>query len=50
MVISAVHDTGASMTRDGATHWTVNSGDGLVHETFEVLTGRTIVESDYFFV
>jgi Ca2+-binding RTX toxin-like protein len=42
--------SGASLTRDDATHWTVHSGDGLVHETFEVLTGRTIVESDYFFV
>ena len=44
------YGSGAFLTRDDATHWTVHSGDGLVHETFEVLTGRTIVESDYFFV
>ncbi|MGM4997262.1 M10 family metallopeptidase C-terminal domain-containing protein [Tardiphaga sp. 538_B7_N1_4] len=41
---------GATFTQSDTTHWTVNSADGLAHETITFAAGVSIHASDYFFI
>jgi len=41
---------GATFTQSDATHWTINSSDGLAHETLTVGNGAAIGGSDYRFL
>jgi hypothetical protein len=41
---------GASLTPVDATHWSINSADGIVHDVITLSNGASIHESDYFFV
>jgi Ca2+-binding RTX toxin-like protein len=40
---------GASLTMVDATHWSINSADGLTHDIISVQIGAAIHSSDYFF-
>jgi Ca2+-binding RTX toxin-like protein len=40
---------GATFTEVDATHWTINSADGAVHETLTLANGAPIHPGDYFF-
>jgi Ca2+-binding RTX toxin-like protein len=41
---------GATLTSIDATHWSINSADGLVHDTITLANGASIHASDYFFI
>jgi Ca2+-binding RTX toxin-like protein len=41
---------GATLTAVNATHWSINSADGLVHDVITVSNGAGIHASDYLFV
>ena len=41
---------GANLTNIDATHWSINSADGLVHDIITVSNGAAIHASDYLFV
>ena len=41
---------GASLTAVDATHWSINSADGMVHDIITLSNGANIHASDYFFV
>lgn len=40
---------GATFTQVDATHWSVNSADGLLHETITLANAATVHPADYFF-
>ena len=42
--------TGDTFTQTDATHWTINSADGLAHETIVFSNAASIHASDYQFV
>ena len=41
---------GASLTQIDATHWSVNSADGLVHDVITLANGASVHSSDFVFV
>jgi hypothetical protein len=41
---------GATFFRLDATHWMINSGDGLVHETITLRNGADVHWSDFAFI
>ena len=41
---------GANLTAVDATHWSINSADGTVHDIITVSNGASIHSTDYFFV
>jgi Ca2+-binding RTX toxin-like protein len=41
---------GATLTQVDPTHWSINSSDGLVHDTITMANGAAVHQSDFLFV
>src|SRR5262249_18583606 len=44
------YGAGASFTQFDATHWQINSGDGLVHDMITLLNSASVHAGDFLFV